>query len=1685
MTQGFVTETDFAGFDDPKSGRSIPRWLWAFLAVLMIAGIAALATAAGPKFSFEKNFCVGDPRSLSKPDDCTLATTVPMNTPVYYTFTVTNPWSQPQQVVDIIDPQLSNPSSFGFTPTGPLFCKDDLGAAVIPFTSTAAGGIAKINLGVDRTVTCYAPGIFTSAGTKKNKAEGDSGTHNVKDDVTTKVLGTTPINADLSVTKTAMPNAIDLTTGNDIITYTITVKNNGPADVDVGDWFVLHDRFSLLPNSVPLNVEFVSANCSVTPASGSGSTPNDCLDPNDINLTGGTPTLVGTMGYHNFFDWKYPTNSNGHLQAGSTMTLTIEVRILQLGGLQCIKVKDANGLRNETFFTLANATSAKTELNPANNTAAVNASVETGQTDVDPNCGTGHLKMTKEQVDPSNPVPWGSKVTYKIVIENSSIPAQQITIAKNDLQDWVVEGVNTPPFTRIHVDTRCEPLETTDPNDCAPFTPGIAADPDHNYTFYGETNHAWDTTEQIEIDPGEKITFYTTFVYDKPDCETVPNANPKPIINIARVTYKASPYGAIKVTGQNTTFTQQAKAITEMEPQPACKFLVTKRLKNNPAVVEFGQPLLYSVTFTNLGGARTIGTVMDVARISIPDYATALPFTSTWKCSASWSGGPVVNGVINGTAVHTSSPAQGSPTINLGSNIAFPSGGTIKCTISIVVQRPPLKDKYCTTKPALFENLALMDVTHPFNSNIAWPPSGNYTLGAGSNPKPQDKNWATVEAALPKCWDADINKSATVGGLPGSSSPWTYFGNTNPITYTITTTNTAQSALTGPATPGFVVKDGFAAPYSNTQVTSGTCASSWCWTAPVPHNPRWQIGIKNLAPNADGVWNLTLPGSAVIQGQDINNQACVEAQGAEAGPGWYNNSGINPKCTDYSIPVIPVTTISVRKQVIDQTGAGVTALGPFTLAVSCTPYGIPTASPTTSLHTTNLTGYSNYFTVNTVPMSGTCKVAETALPPIPAAMAQRCGGVGNVAVTSNAPITLGALSATGNPVTVTNTYTCKKPPYLTVTKRINNPGSVVLTNLNFSVSANCTPGGNATQTVNNGSGSGSVTFPVQVGATCTVTENAPFPAFPAAAKTFCGPGKIPAWKTPVLTPNNGTVTIGANGAQVTIINAWECVPATGRLEIIKEVTNTVPGLAIPPQTYPMTASCVPASGGPAIITNLSLTGWPGASGLVNNIPLGSICTVTEQTPSIPTVLASTCANQGKTFQWDPPVYVPNSGSTTIVAGVNVIRVKNTWSCVGNNGTLSVIKTVNTPQGALQFPQKSWVINTNCTPAGSASTVTLTTAATGNASVSSLPGSITAPIGADCTVSETQPAPPMLPSWATSFCAIPANGGGTPSWDVPTYTVNGQTTTTPPVVDITAGNQTVTVTNAWSCKPANGQVQIFKKVFGPTQQIPAMPFVINSNCTTPSTPASVTITTSNQGGGGAVSAPVGTGCQFTETLPATFSVAQTAYCSGQNGAVPQWAAPSYSIAQPMTVTASLQNLFITNDWSCVQPTAPGTIKVYKLVYGPTIPGLFVPQMTQQTYSFASNCASPSTPASVSVTTVANGISSQPFVAPVGTTCTISETLPSAWPQTIIDFCAARTPSGQQPTWEAPTYSIAQPMTATTAAQTVTVTNRWKCAPPPSAKKKKPKFKINIGIGIPGIGGGGDKPRDPPRDIPNGP
>ncbi len=190
--------------------------------------------------------------------------------------------------------------------------------------------------------------------------------------------------------------------GRQPVAYTITIKNNGPNAVDVGQWFVLHDTLALFTSSVALQATLLSATCSPV-----GATPvTTCLD-------GPPPTpnsmLVSTAAPQSLFNWGYAPGGcsglgcPGHFEPGDTITVTINVKISTLTGLSCVKALNSDGLNNQAFFTLTNQTlvagvitgTAASDVNSVNDTTAlVPVSVKTGNTTVDPNCGGGQLSIT-------------------------------------------------------------------------------------------------------------------------------------------------------------------------------------------------------------------------------------------------------------------------------------------------------------------------------------------------------------------------------------------------------------------------------------------------------------------------------------------------------------------------------------------------------------------------------------------------------------------------------------------------------------------------------------------------------------------------------------------------------------------------------------------------------------------------------------------------------------------------------------------------------------------------------------------------------------------------------------------------------------------------------------------------------------------------------------------------------------------------------------------------------------------------------------------------------------------------------------------------------------------------------------------------------------------------------------------
>jgi uncharacterized repeat protein (TIGR01451 family) len=1641
--------------------------------------IAAFTSATGfaqssqPQFALTKNICTGNAANIiasgANPASCPLATSVTAGTPVYFVITVTNPWGQPPQQVNLTD---ALPA--GFTQSGAIVCRDDsvpTPQVITLGTGNGANSIGTVPLAIGATVNCFIQGqyanppsnVSTTSTNTVNANNGGATPFNMTASVATTVVPSYPLATDLSVTKSSSA-PINIANGASSITYTIVIKNNGPNDVNVADYFTLQDNLSLPTNGVPLNVEYASSNCVAT-------TGTSCLATGGPTFSGASPLFVGATGQTNFFSWGFDAG-NGLILNGGEITLTITANISQVPGLNCVvALNAANGLVNQTFFTLANSTTAYTELTPANNTSSVLTVVDTGQTAVDPDCGKAHIRMKKVQISPppGTIVPWGTKITYAITIENISIPEQEIRIDPGNFQDWVTEGLNTPPFTRRHVNTSC--VASTDPSLCSNFTPGFDFDPDYKYKFYGEANKAWNNSQKFLLKTKESVTFNTTFVYERPDCETVPNTKSNLITNTARLNYMASVYGAVDASQQDTSFSLQASAQTNMEKVDACNFVVTKKITLKPKTtrIQFGVGFSYDITYTNNGAARTIGTLLDVVRLTIPNYASSVPYTSDWKCSAT-NGitGATLIGSVNGSATYTNSPAQGSPAANLGTNIFFPAGATLTCHIDITVNRPTPNDKFCTQDKAEFENLALMDVTNPFNPNIAWPPSSAYNPNVDSNPVPQNVNWAAVKAQLPACWDATVNKSATVVGLPTGSAPWTYNGGPA-INYVITTTNKGQSTLGNsaapPAKPQWLVVDNFTGPdYLNINVIGGTplCDPSTPWCHSNPNlDPKSKIAIKTLAPLNDGKWNLQYPGP-FLKNKPIENCTDITPDLGADTPNYYQNTpptSTTPTKKCVTIPVVDVTSIKVTKTLVDNTGANVKAGGPFGMNISCSPYAIPSSVVTTFSLSTDSSGTSPTQLIYPVARSSSnplnvCTLTETSTP-IPPASALACGGAANVDVIAEyqdaqgvwkpMPDVITPLNdqATGNNITVRNTLKCKIGT-LNITKVVTGPTlPAQYANIaqNYTINAACGVG-NSTNLPLIAGASGTVTAPVNT--QCTISEIPPL--LPQNITDYCTSlGQKAVWEPVVISPGS-PVTVVSGSTSVTVTNQWKCAPQPQ--EIHKVIAPGPGGVQLTNLEFTIQSNCTPNASSPAFVKGTVGASTPTPYGTylgTITTPIGSTCALSE--PAMPTFppAAFTQCGTGNHPEWASAVF-----DTTSHSSIHVIKVTNSWSCVPDSTTpkLRIFKKViadipaipNTPP-----PSAAMAYQFTAPCLSTTATVNVAGGVTGGAAVFDVTPNTS------CLLEEIlPPIDPVL----MAYCGTGSNPG-IAVWGTPTFSPSNNPT-------ITAGITTVTVTNRWQClRPTVVKKVVQGPIMPPTvaqpPSTPAQNYAISANCSDPSgvvTPYAFNLSASGSTpASGTLPITLNSQCTFTESMPISTPPVIAQYCNqlynGNNGNpyVVKWEEPDFSPSK--TVGSNVGLLTVTNKWKCVDPTI-GTVKFYKLVHRPS--GLTAPYWSSiDPFTFE---VANATPQSVTLSAAGN-VSAQysaTMTLATGSSLSVVEKFPP-FQSNINTYCSSQ--NGQVPSWKQPFIVIHgsnqvtnTPLTLPYTIQSgdeirIIVSNEWEC------------------------------------------
>ena len=439
-----------------------------------------------------------------------------------------------------------------------------------------------------------------------------------------------------------------------------------------------------------------------------------------------------------------------------------------------------------------------------------------------------------------------------------------------------------------------------------------------------------------------------------------------------------------------------------------------------------------------------------------------------------------------------------------------------------------------------------------------------------------------------------------------------------PYNFTLGVRNNA-GPIAGPQT--ITVTDVVPAGMTFTNVTSSN------WTcAPLPGPPI----------PAGGTLTCTYTGSFPIATNQVLGWITIVATG---GNGPYTNcANLGQPDSDPSNDKACVTVqkpkvgeLKVKKAVVYN--------GPILLPPQNYPVTVICGSTTTNL---NLPSNGTPQTVSNIPFGTSCTIVEPTPPVPPNVCPPNTTGVRSIAYAPPSPITINSATTT---VTVTNTLNCQAGQVgsLDLEKVVATSG---IPSQPYPVTVTC--GGTVTtlnlidgviQTVNN----------LPLGTSCTIVESPPAPP-----SNICPQGSTPVWSTSYIPPL--PVIITGSSVSVMVRNTVGCSPigggGTGSLMLRKSVTNGTPA-SVAGLTYPSTLSCVVGMS-PAATSSITLV--EGSPQTLNNLALGSVCTLIETLPTPPT----TGCPAGQVPTWATPIYTPPT--VTISGTISIMSVQNTLNC---------------------------------------------------------------------------------------------------------------------------------------------------------------------------------------------------------------------------------------------------------------------------------------------------------------------------------------------------------------------------------------------------------------------------------------
>lgn len=502
---------------------------------------------------------------------------------------------------------------------------------------------------------------------------------------------------------------------------------------------------------------------------------------------------------------------------------------------------------------------------------------------------------------------------------------------------------------------------------------------------------------------------------------------------------------------------------------------------------------------------------------------------------------------------------------------------------------------------------------------------------------------------------------------------------------------------------------------------------------------------------------------------------------------------------------------------------------------------------------------------------------------------------------------------------------------------------------------------------------GTQTVPnIPVGSICTIAEQQPLP--PPVAMSSCpsgfggwGPVTYPNPVGPGTTPQSLTIVTTAPN-RLEVQNTFACVPV-GMLSVTKTFDASSPASQFPATaTFPVQVAC---TGRPTTTVNLTS---PNFQQTVPNIPMGSICTITELAP-VGTDVQSNC-------HWDTSY--PKSQSVTIPNGTANLEARNKLSCTG---TLTVYKTFDPSSLGTQMPATaSFPILIACP--GFTTTANL---GSGNNFQFVTPS---LPTGTVCTITELTPL----------NAPIPPNC----QWAATTYP-KGLSVTIP------NGTSSLVAQNSLSCIPSTTASLTVSKTTTNLSAItmPNPQFPVTVDCQ-PGGPSTTLSLTPNAGSQLASNIPAGSNCTITE-MPPPMLPPTPAYCRWVTSLI--WGGVSHPNGSQITNVQGLpdpRSIEVRNDFICNPPPPGGTLTVKKTIIYDTIN---ITSQQMGNFQVMVSCVNPASLQTITLTHANNYQASLPNL-PIGAQCTVVESLPQnpsvlpAGSQWVATY-----PSGQQATIQA--------------------------------------------------------------------